>query len=152
MGLFKTGAREFHGDLETGSRYRPNFNLKLGRNFPQQVILGQRSAKLAEYLVDEFLRYGFYHLGFILIFKQEDLSVWAARLESIKKRVTEEMGEISRRLDTGVETNELSISIYTEDAIRSIFKKEGIELSSTYDFERGEFILLCLPFRYRSSE
>ncbi len=152
MVLFKRREREFHGRLETGSKYRPNFNLKLGKNFPQQIILGQRSAKLAEYLINEFLRYGFYHLGFILIFKQKDFSVWAAQLEFIKKRVIEEMGEISRRLDTSIETNEFSVSIYTEAAVRSIFKKEGIELSSTYDFEKGEFVLLCLPFLYRDSK
>ena len=152
MIFFSGKEREFSGDLETGTRYRVPVNFKITSDFPEEIISSGRGGEFAQYLKKEFVKPGLLRAGAILILKQQDYEKWTERSEFIKEKLATEIREITEKLGTELKINPISISIFSEAALISIFKGEGIELNSTYDFSPGEFVLIIAPFLYRSSD
>lgn len=144
-------AREFSGQLETGSKYRIPLNFKITGEFPERIISGGRGGEFLQYLKKEFIKPGILRAGAILIFKQKDYEEWTERIEFIKVKLSAEIKEITGKLGKEININPQSVTIFSEATLIGIFKREGIELNSTYDFSNGEFVLIIAPFLYRES-
>lgn len=151
MRFFSGKARDFSGDLETGSKYRIPLNFKITGYFPERIISSGRGGEFLQYLKKEFIKPGILHAGAILIFKQKDYEEWMERIEFIKENFSAEVKEITGKLGTKIDINPQSVTIFSEVTLTSIFKREGIKLNSTYDFSEGEFVLILAPFLYRES-